>query len=435
MKSRVAGLAVVLVLLGRIALAQSSDEVNAGLQFNFMNPGAISLGMGGAFIGRADDATAAYANPAGLMNISRAEASLETRAWQYTNFTPVRGHGFGEPTNRGVDTIAGIEEEGTRRSVQGVSFASIVYPADRWSVSFYFHELANFSAAPRSEGIFYNDGERVVRTFATRSRIDLRVMSIGGAAAFRLTDSLALGIDVSRATLDLSSRTERFLNKGSNEADFADLRSAQVQRGKGAALRLGGGLQWKPLPYLSLGAVYKRGPSFPVTVSVLPPLPKGESDCSGRFHIPDIYGLGASYQATPYLVFNADANRVTYSRLTRDFVSFQQSGNCQSEARATQFRVRDATEYHAGARYTFADGVFGFRRPVIVSAGWWRDPPHSLEHLVADDPQSLLFSTTRSNHHYSCGVSLAVNRWYQVSAAVDLSRRQRIVSLSGIFRF
>src|SRR5439155_7323916 len=47
--------------------AQNTDiESLAGLQFNFGNPGARSLGMGGAFLGLADDASAAEANPAGL---------------------------------------------------------------------------------------------------------------------------------------------------------------------------------------------------------------------------------------------------------------------------------------------------------------------------------------------------------------------------------
>ncbi|MFN2441641.1 MAG: hypothetical protein ABR517_03050, partial [Thermoanaerobaculia bacterium] len=47
--------------------AQNTDlEALAGLTFNFRNPGARSLAMGGAFLGLADDATAAEANPAGL---------------------------------------------------------------------------------------------------------------------------------------------------------------------------------------------------------------------------------------------------------------------------------------------------------------------------------------------------------------------------------
>src|SRR5947199_8320409 len=60
--------------------AQNTDiESLSGLQFNFGNPGARSLGMGGAFIGLADDASAAEANPAGLTILRKPEFSIEAR--------------------------------------------------------------------------------------------------------------------------------------------------------------------------------------------------------------------------------------------------------------------------------------------------------------------------------------------------------------------
>ena len=73
-----------LVVLGMVFAmplwAQNTDiESLSGLQFNFGNPGARSLGMGGAFLGLADDATAAEANPAGLTILRKAEFSLEGR--------------------------------------------------------------------------------------------------------------------------------------------------------------------------------------------------------------------------------------------------------------------------------------------------------------------------------------------------------------------
>src|SRR5712691_3763146 len=62
------------------AIAQNTDiESLAGLQFNFGNPGARSLGMGGAFLGLADDASAAEANPAGLTILRKPEVTIEAR--------------------------------------------------------------------------------------------------------------------------------------------------------------------------------------------------------------------------------------------------------------------------------------------------------------------------------------------------------------------
>src|SRR6184192_4536500 len=62
------------------AAAQNTDiESLSGLTFNFGNPGARSLGMGGAFLGLADDASAAEANPAGLTILRKPEISVEIR--------------------------------------------------------------------------------------------------------------------------------------------------------------------------------------------------------------------------------------------------------------------------------------------------------------------------------------------------------------------
>jgi len=57
------------------AWAQVPNEGLAGLQFYFGVPGARSLGMGGAFLGLADDATSAYTNPAGLTQLKGEEFS------------------------------------------------------------------------------------------------------------------------------------------------------------------------------------------------------------------------------------------------------------------------------------------------------------------------------------------------------------------------
>src|SRR5437879_12547863 len=65
------------------AAAQNTDiESLSGLQFNFGNPGARSLGMGGAFLGLADDASAAEANPAGLTILRKPEISVEGRNYE-----------------------------------------------------------------------------------------------------------------------------------------------------------------------------------------------------------------------------------------------------------------------------------------------------------------------------------------------------------------
>src|SRR3954468_3606225 len=72
--------AIVCSLVALPLAAQNTDiESLSGLQFNFGNPGARSLAMGGAFLGLADDASAAESNPAGLTILRKPEISIEGR--------------------------------------------------------------------------------------------------------------------------------------------------------------------------------------------------------------------------------------------------------------------------------------------------------------------------------------------------------------------
>src|SRR5262245_26377456 len=67
--------------------AITDEEVFRIFQFSFVNPGARAGALGGAFIGLADDATAAEANPAGLTILTKPEVSVEYR---HTKFDSTR---------------------------------------------------------------------------------------------------------------------------------------------------------------------------------------------------------------------------------------------------------------------------------------------------------------------------------------------------------
>ena len=67
-------LAVVLVALSLTASVQAQEVVKYGGEFLASGVGARALGMGGAFVSHADDATAGYWNVAGLNGVAQPEA-------------------------------------------------------------------------------------------------------------------------------------------------------------------------------------------------------------------------------------------------------------------------------------------------------------------------------------------------------------------------
>ena len=93
------------LLLAAAALLCGASAAEAQLQvpvqFDFLNPSARSLALGGAFVGLADDATAALVNPAGLIELTRKEISIEgafatsrSRIW-WVDACRVRSRGTG----------------------------------------------------------------------------------------------------------------------------------------------------------------------------------------------------------------------------------------------------------------------------------------------------------------------------------------------------
>ena len=77
-KQRFGQIGVVNLLLAGLLLSASAfaQQTVVPLQFSFSDPGARSMGFGGAFVGLADDATAAIANPAGLAQLIKPEVSF-----------------------------------------------------------------------------------------------------------------------------------------------------------------------------------------------------------------------------------------------------------------------------------------------------------------------------------------------------------------------
>ena len=67
---------ITFLVLISVSLAYSTDYAGDAAVYLRMGLGARAFGMGGAFVGLADDGTAAYWNPAGLIQLEKPEVSL-----------------------------------------------------------------------------------------------------------------------------------------------------------------------------------------------------------------------------------------------------------------------------------------------------------------------------------------------------------------------
>jgi len=196
------------VLIAAAALPCWSQDSSRIADTVFTNPGARSLGLGGAFAAIADDATAAFANPAGLVQIVRPEISAEIRATGSTG-----------PINA-TYTIDG--------GVSGLGFFSFVFPTRNWAFALYSHQLGSLD--------FTFDGPiPQTREFTVRS--------YSGAAAFQVDDNLSFGAGLSYFDGDRST--------GAGPAEISD-----------ADWGLNAGVLWSPSSAWNLAGFYRQGPGF-----------------------------------------------------------------------------------------------------------------------------------------------------------------------------
>jgi len=429
------------LVLAALAIAGSANaqqpQQNFRVELNFSSPGARSLALGGAFLALADDATAAYANPAGLINLSRPEVSLEGRSWKYTHVYNNRGHAFGPlgitGAPLGVDDTKGILASEADDTTTGASFLSFVYPFKKWSLAFYRHELANFEANVETQGLFFNvpsgTGDFVFRFRPTQAHAELDIVNYGLSSAYRINDRFSAGLGLSFYDFQIAVQTRRFGLKSTGTgpgdffgpADFSDsnLVSTLRQQGDDSEIGVNAGLLWKVTDNWSLGTVYRKGVSFGTEITIVPsPLPPDPEE----FQVPDVFAFGTAFRPTQEITVSVDLNHIDYSS------TFEETSNV---------RIDDTDEIHFGVEYL----LLKMKVPVSFRAGAWYDPDHQPSYRGYPDEtaeeraQSLRFPRGADDWHYSGGLGFVLGERVQIDTGFDVSDRIDTLSLSSVYRF
>lgn len=165
------------------AHATTDEDIFRNFQFNFINPGGRSLGMGGAFISLADDATAAQANPAGLTTLLSSQIFFEAR-FADPEFASIE-IGF---QNTAMESIA-LEVETEPELVVSPSFVSYVRPWNRLAFGVSRQELLNVQNQPEASYEF----ESVAGNDTRESVGDIELLLVNWNASWRSRFMRTLG--------------------------------------------------------------------------------------------------------------------------------------------------------------------------------------------------------------------------------------------------
>ena len=387
------------------------------VQFNFAPPGARSLAMGASFIGLADDATAAEANPAGLTILTKPEFSAHFRYTEFENTVP--------------NTVSQVGFETFTNRVGSPSFFSVVYPWQNAAVSVFYQRAADFRSNSRFEG-FIDDA------LYNEDRVDVafRTENFGVSGAFKLGSKISIGgsIRATRVRTDALQRVTLvfpFLRSGDlllQSIDDAKVDDSQIKTTFNAGILI------TPTPRFSLGAVFKKGADMEFTqtaqqtVNATPleePLRSGIASAPVRVTVPDVFGGGVAIKATDTFTILFDLVRIQYSQA--DLVTVtppnppEHRNGYQLYGEGGWEPLEDATEFHGGLEYTWARGddwIFSLR------GGFYTNPDH--DGLAGRDSKQ---------NHVTFGGGVVVKNKLQVDGAVNLANAIKEGLISFVVRF
>jgi hypothetical protein len=341
--------------------------------------------LGGAFAAFADDATAAFANPAGLVQITRPEVSFE-----------LRGHA---DASSFTDVGAGGLAQTSTNSASGVGFLSFVYPRGNWRFAFYRHQFAEFESLTEFRGLF---GESVFQPLTAVTSAELGVVTYAVSGAYRLKDNLSIGLGASHFSGDLMSRTE-FVS-------FQDeITRTEILRVDDSDWGMNAGVVWSITKNVNVGGFYRQSPSFSAAKETL-----GDPELEfNKVRLPDVFGAG--------IAFRSNSGRIAAS-VEWDHVRYSLTGDEDTE-------VDDGDEIHLGFEYVF----LGITPIIGLRTGVWHDPGLRV-HLVPDGSASRATSEEPGRWHYAFGLGFAFRR-FQLDFGFDVSGLVLTGSFSGIINF
>jgi long-chain fatty acid transport protein len=365
-KGRIARLFLSIVLIAFTGVALSAN----GLNLNGV--GSKAIAMGGAFIGQADDYSAIFWNPAGLVQMKKPSLSFFV-----TDLMPTGTYAF---PAYGIDaqTKAGMYPSGALAYFKPISEKLVIgigayVPAGsgaEWDVE---------DLKPLSYNITKGKADN---TLIWKSMIG--VISVSPVVSYKVSDQFSVGasLNINYAFMKLQKpATFRLVIP-----PFIDFRYAEQYKEDTTALGFGAtfGMMFKPVEKLSIGLTLRtpvnitfKGDatndiaSNPFIQMSAPGIPT-ESGIERKATWPLWAGLGISFKATDKLTVNADLQYTQWKKIQAIEAKYDNAlwQAVFAAGGKLDLKWEDKIQYRVGMEYAISDKL-------AMRAGYYYDPSPS----------------------------------------------------------
>lgn len=468
----------VLTALAPPAFAVTDEEIFRDFRFNFQNPGARALAMGGSFIAIANDATAAQANPARLGVLRLPEIFFEVRKRETQPSGAETGDFAIDPSVNPAATLnltAAIEPE-SQTSPSNFSFVwpfrmkrALTLGISRTETLRVESTITNdFTETPLNASPFQDPMNPEQFSNSSVGAIDQSLVAWSLSAGYQLTRDLFVGGSIIAGELQIESEIvsqfsdpDGLFGLGGIDPRFQafppqqDLISTNIDDSD-TDISWNIGLFWKLNDYVQFGTVYKKGlqmevdETVVVTQSAVPLVGRTSEVLQTSFNVPDVAGFGVAYRpfagrgaAAQNLLFAADVVRVENEDLVDGFVSQLNVITLPKQIQDIEFTADNTTEVHIGAEYYLPLGptLLAFR------LGFYTDPASNIyaENVISDGTPEQdgtkkaiengeLFPQREDETHFTAGIGFSY--WdLEFAAAIDQSDIEDQYLFSVIYRF
>jgi len=409
-------MALLVVLFASMWLgAQTNEEAFREFQFNFSPPGARANGMGSAFIGLADDASATYANPAGLAYLRDPALTLE---YAYTSFQEISGSGSG-PINYGYSQEPVTFED--------ISFFSFNFRIREWYFALFGHNYLEEEQARSFSARSLAGGLEQITTLNVKLGLSGRTFGLGIARRF---GPVKLGVTLNENDLTIDSfshKQELALFPTFNVRSFTSEIHEETD-----SYGWSFGALWEITPKWSLGTVVKQNPIFDLiesTVEVTAGQPISSDVVPVKFVVPDVYGAGLSFTPKPGLHILLDWQHILYRQIIEDGFTIVEN---QGVDRIENYFTENVDELHLGAEY-----LHPVKTSILaIRVGYYRNPNHFIRYEGSDPIQRSLFSQNRGGeeNHLTAGFGWSFKNRFEMDLALDLWGEHYTVQASVLWR-
>jgi len=364
---------ICLVFAASSARGQAIERIEVGSSFNPVGSGARSLGMGGAFIGIADDATAASWNPGGLSQLDAPEMSV---VYGYL-------HRIEDTDSEKYPEFAGSESF----SPSHLNYLSFAYPFGTgnypMTLSLNYQKMYDFN-----HGWSYSLDEK--DSFPTQTDYEQQgsLYALGLAYCVELKRNFALGFTLNywgdfiidnQWKQKYVTTTEEFWGRRINI-------KKQKYNFDGWNAHLG--FLWKISEQLRLGGVFKTPFTADIEhhivreenllklidVNITPSDDSPKTSYKKKLRMPMSYGMGLAYRRSDTLTFALDIYRTHWE----DFELEDEEGNKfspLSNKEINQSNITATTWFRIGAEKVFI--IRKYNVLISLRGGVFYDPPAS----------------------------------------------------------